>query len=225
MSTVLSLLFHHVGHVGTLPRPLLAAALNLGRWEALGKLSQCTGRCFSPLGCPALPWQRCHVTATRDHTTPCPLRYWTRQRTWWSHQARDRASPWRCTCMARDHNPKIAFQLTAFHQRARPPISLLMCCFQALFNSQNTQSIRGRGQNQTAQTEHPEICNFFHSVHLGCEFQHSTRTSRQNKQTILFFFHFSEPFPLHTAIWGSEDATTDMFSVSRRIVLCFSTLA
>ena len=47
--------------------------------------------------------------STCDFTTPCSLRDWTHQRTRWSHQTRDRASPWRFACMACDRIVKSRF--------------------------------------------------------------------------------------------------------------------
>ena len=43
----------HLGRVGTLLGLHLATWHNLGRWEALGKLSHYIGRLFSFSGCPA----------------------------------------------------------------------------------------------------------------------------------------------------------------------------
>ena len=59
--------------------------------------------------CPTLRWRCCNAMSTCDFTTPCPLRDWTHQRTRWSHQTRDRASPWRSACMAHDRNAKSRF--------------------------------------------------------------------------------------------------------------------
>ena len=51
VATVLSISLLHLGRVGMLLDLHLAAWHNLGRWEALGKLSHCIGRLFSFSGC------------------------------------------------------------------------------------------------------------------------------------------------------------------------------
>ena len=63
-----------LGRVGTLLGLPLAAWHNLGRWEAIRKLSQNIGQFSSSSGWPAPRWRCCNALSTCDHTLPCPLR-------------------------------------------------------------------------------------------------------------------------------------------------------
>ena len=97
--TVPSISLLHLGRVGTLLDLRLVAWHNLGRWEALGKLSHCIGRLFSFSECPTPRWRCCDAISMCDYIRACPLHDWTHHTAHYSHQIRDRASQSRFACM------------------------------------------------------------------------------------------------------------------------------
>ena len=123
VATVLSISLLHLGRVGTLLGLHLAAWHNLGRWEALDKLSHCIGRLFSFSGCPAPRWRCCDAISVCEYIIACPFHDWTHHMAHYSHQIHDRALPSRSACMHAIMNAKIAFL-----GGDAPPTSTATCC-------------------------------------------------------------------------------------------------
>ena len=77
VATVPSISLLHLRRVGTFLGLHLVAWHNLRRWEAFGKLSQCSMRLFSFFGCLAPLWLCCDAISMCDYIRACPLHDWT----------------------------------------------------------------------------------------------------------------------------------------------------